>query len=288
MVNTCGHPFVRRSVSVLDQFRTAEEQVAKRLRELKPLVAEYHELEQVAQRLGLSVSNDAPAPDTRPPTSTKPARRRRRAAKAAARSAASKRDGSADTGTAKASVAATQARGGRSPQSSAGNGRAGASRTSRRQQDVLRLVKQRPGITVSEIAKELGVGRHWPVPARAQARAGRRDHQARRDASAHQRLSLRAPHACRETAGGPPSNRHVASRTPSATCPRARTARTDRHWASSCALLERNRLALVVLHRTTCQEACPRPPTSSHTAGTGSGSSDEQADVVVVAWPNRV
>jgi cobalamin biosynthesis Mg chelatase CobN len=166
MVNTCGHPFVRRSVSVLDQFRTAEEQVAKRLRELKPLVAEYHELEQVAQRLGLSVSNDAPAPDTRPPTSTKPARRRRRAAKAAARSAASKRDGSADTGTAKTSVAATQARGGRSPQSSAGNGRAGASRTSRRQQDVLRLVKQRPGITVSEIAKELGVdatGLYRPV-----------------------------------------------------------------------------------------------------------------------------
>jgi hypothetical protein len=38
---------VRRSVSVLDQFRTAEEQVAKRLRELKPLVAEYHELEHV-------------------------------------------------------------------------------------------------------------------------------------------------------------------------------------------------------------------------------------------------
>ena len=37
-------------MSVLDQFRTAEEQVAKRLRELKPLVAEYHELEQVAQR----------------------------------------------------------------------------------------------------------------------------------------------------------------------------------------------------------------------------------------------
>jgi hypothetical protein len=275
-------------VSVLDQFRTAEEQVAKRLRELKPLVAEYQELEHVAQRLGLSVSNDAPAAGPRPPASAKPARRRRRTAKTAARSAASKRDGSADGGTAKAAVAATPARPARSPQSSSGNGRAGSRRAARRQQDVLRLVKQRPGITVSEIAKELGVGRHWPVPARAQARAGRRDHQARRDASAHQRLSLRAPHACRETAGGPPSNRHVASRTPSATCPRARTARTDRHWASSCALLERNRLALVVLHRTTCQEACPRPPTSSHTAGTGSGSSDEQADVVVVAWPNRV
>jgi hypothetical protein len=153
-------------VSVLDQFRTAEEQVAKRLRELKPLVAEYHELEQVAQRLGLSVSNDAPAAGPRPPASTKPDRRRRRAANATTRSAASKRDGSAGSGTAKASVAATPTRRARSQQSSAGNGRAGSRRASRRQQDVLRLVKQRPGITVSEIAKELGVdatGLYRPV-----------------------------------------------------------------------------------------------------------------------------
>ena len=153
-------------MSVLDQFRTAEEQVAKRLRELKPLVAEYQELEHVAQRLGLSVSGDAPAAGTRPPASTKPARRRRRAAKTAARSAASKRDGSADSGTTKASVVATQARRARSPQRSAGKSRAGSSRTSRRQQDVLRLVQQRPGITVSEIAKELGVdatGLYRPV-----------------------------------------------------------------------------------------------------------------------------
>jgi hypothetical protein len=153
-------------VSVLDQFRTAEEQVAKRLRELKPLVAEYHELENVAQRLGLSVSNDAPAAGPRPPASTKPDRRRRRAANATTRSAASKRDGSAGSGTAKASVAATPTRRARSQQSSAGNGRAGSRRASRRQQDVLRLVKQRPGITVSEIAKELGVdatGLYRPV-----------------------------------------------------------------------------------------------------------------------------
>jgi hypothetical protein len=153
-------------VSVLDEFRTAEEQVAKRLRELKPLVAEYQQLEQVARRLGLSVSNDTPAPGPRPPASTKPGRRRRRAANATTRSAASKRDGSADAGTAKASVAATPARRARPPQSSAGNGRAGSRRASRRQQDVLRLVKQRPGITVSEIAKELGVdatGLYRPV-----------------------------------------------------------------------------------------------------------------------------
>jgi uncharacterized membrane protein len=146
-------------VSVLDQFRTAEEQVAKRLRELKPLVAEYQELEQVAQRLGLSVSNDAPAAGSRPPAST---RRRRRTATAAPRSAASKRNGSADSDTATAPVAATQERRVRSPST----GRAGSSRTSRRQQDVLRLVKQRPGVTVSEIAKELGVdatGLYRPV-----------------------------------------------------------------------------------------------------------------------------
>jgi len=32
-----------RRVSALDQFRTAEEQVVNRLRELKPLVAEYQD-----------------------------------------------------------------------------------------------------------------------------------------------------------------------------------------------------------------------------------------------------
>lgn len=153
-------------MSVLDQFRTAEEQVAKRLRELKPLVAEYHELEHVAQRLGISVNDDAPAAGARRPTSTKTARRRGRASATKARSAASKRVGNDDRGTAKASVVATPARRARSPRGPAGNSRAGSSRTSRRQQDVLRLVKQRPGITVSEIAKELGVdatGLYRPV-----------------------------------------------------------------------------------------------------------------------------
>jgi predicted ArsR family transcriptional regulator len=40
---------------------------------------------------------------------------------------------------------------------SPGSGPTGSSGTSRRQQDLRRLVKQRPGITVSEVAKELGV-----------------------------------------------------------------------------------------------------------------------------------
>lgn len=47
--------------SGLDRFRAAEEQVVKRLRELKPVVAEYQELEQVAQRLSLRFDEDETA-----------------------------------------------------------------------------------------------------------------------------------------------------------------------------------------------------------------------------------
>jgi predicted HTH transcriptional regulator len=149
-------------VSVLDQFRTAEEQLAKRLRQLKPLVAEYHELEQVAQRLGLSDNDDAPAAGKQQPASTKTARHRRRASTTKAPT----RNESADGGTTKTSAAPTPARRVRSPQGSGDKERPRSSRTSRRQQDVLRLVNQRPGITVSQIANELGVdatGLYRPV-----------------------------------------------------------------------------------------------------------------------------
>jgi DNA-binding Lrp family transcriptional regulator len=120
-------------------------------------------------------------------TSPPPTRRRRRTVKAAARSGASKRNGSADGGTAKRSVVATQERPARSPRTE----RAGSSRTSRRQQDVLRLVKQPPGITVSEIAKELGVdatGLYRPVQELEQDRAIIKRGVTLRP---HQRLSLR-------------------------------------------------------------------------------------------------
>jgi hypothetical protein len=99
------------------------------------------------------------------PTSAKTPRRRGRASATKAPTA-SKRDGNDDRGTAKASAGATPVRGARPPRGSAANSRAGSSRTSRRQQDVLRPVKQRPGITVREIAKELGVdatGLYRPV-----------------------------------------------------------------------------------------------------------------------------
>src|SRR4051794_4982930 len=50
-----------RPMSVLDQLRALEQQVQQRLRELRPLVAEYRELEKVAERLGLKREDDEPA-----------------------------------------------------------------------------------------------------------------------------------------------------------------------------------------------------------------------------------
>jgi hypothetical protein len=49
-------------VSVIEEFKGLEERVGQRLAELRPLVDEYHELERIADRLGLS----APAAKTRP------------------------------------------------------------------------------------------------------------------------------------------------------------------------------------------------------------------------------
>jgi hypothetical protein len=119
------------AVSVLDQFRDVEQRVAQRLKELEPMVAEYRELETIAQRLGIDgrVTANAEA-------GTAPAGRRRRAQRA--------------PGKARASRAAT---------SSAARPRPRARRrgSGKREQDVLELIRARPGITVREAGKALGV-----------------------------------------------------------------------------------------------------------------------------------
>ena len=67
-------------MSVLDEIRAVEERVARRLQELEPLVAEYHELQQVARRLGLETGRaqdgaaSAPRPWTTAPTASAPPR----------------------------------------------------------------------------------------------------------------------------------------------------------------------------------------------------------------------
>src|SRR4051812_37319776 len=88
--------------------------------ELRPLVDEYRELEQVAQRLGVTAPAPAPAPAD-PPA---PRRRTRRRARS--------------------SAAATASAGARA-------------RTNGRRDQLLAAVKARPGITVREVGAELGV-----------------------------------------------------------------------------------------------------------------------------------
>jgi DNA primase len=118
-------------VSVLDEFRDAEKRVAQRLKELEPAVAEYRELERIAERLGI---NDAA---TAPPAAaeTKPASTRRRAAR-------------------KPTLSAPKAAATQKPAASRSGG---SSRPGQREQQVLDLVRGRPGITVREVGKELGV-----------------------------------------------------------------------------------------------------------------------------------
>jgi hypothetical protein len=101
-------------VSVIDDLKGLEDRVARRMTELRPLVDEYRELEQVAQRLGVtpSATTDTPSP---------PRRRRRRA------------------------------------RPSAANNAGGRGRSNGRRDQLLEMVKARPGITVREIGSELGV-----------------------------------------------------------------------------------------------------------------------------------
>jgi hypothetical protein len=119
--------------SILDQFRDAEQRVAQRLQELQPAVDEYRELADVAKRLGIDVDAAAPTKTTaraaRPKGTGAPRQRSRRAA--GARRAAS---------TAKAAAPST----GRVP---GGN----------RSEQLVELVRARPGITVREAGAELGV-----------------------------------------------------------------------------------------------------------------------------------
>jgi MarR family len=105
-------------MSLLNDLRDYEKRVSDRLAELRPLVAEYQELERLAERLGLDT---APAPGSRRAPSAKPARRASRATSSSGR---------------------RRGRPGRKPQ---------------RRDQVLGLVKERPGITVPDIAKQLQV-----------------------------------------------------------------------------------------------------------------------------------
>lgn len=120
-------------MSVLDELQKMEERVQSRLRELKPLVGEYEQLQQLAKRFGIEADGGEPA---------RASARARTAARPPSRRAA------------------------RSTRSGAGARRAGRSRGGGRQEQIVQLVQQRPGITVRELGRQLGVdptGLYRPV-----------------------------------------------------------------------------------------------------------------------------
>jgi hypothetical protein len=119
-------------MSVLDELQKMEERVQSRLRELKPLVGEYEELQQLAKRFGIESDGESKGANARAQRSSRPATKRAA----------------------------------RSTRSGSGARRAGGSRGGGRQEQIVQLVEQRPGITVRELGTQLGVdptGLYRPV-----------------------------------------------------------------------------------------------------------------------------
>jgi hypothetical protein len=245
-------------MSVLDQLRAIERHVEQRLRELAPMVAEYRDLEKVAERLGLKSpaeeTTDAPPASAprRPARAKSKARTSRGSASTAARGSASraatrkptasaprsrasaaKKTASASTATKKTASASMPSRGSSSTRAktrpaAAATGSAKGKTVRRRrrtvaapgsrQQDVVRLVNERPGISVAEIAKELGVDATglYGIVRRLQAKAQiRKDGTALRpvDAAAPTAQSPAAPSS--EPTGTQPSATQTVSAPPS-------------------------------------------------------------------------
>jgi len=126
-------------VSVMDQLHDLEATVAKRMAELKPMVDEYAELEQVAQRLGVKPAAAA-------------------SAQSGSRSRGGSRRGRARSASTNGSRSATTARRSRRSATSA--------RRSERAEQILAMAAEQPGITVAEVAKKMGVdatGLYRPV-----------------------------------------------------------------------------------------------------------------------------
>ena len=125
-------------MSLIDELKGLEDRVAERMKELRPLVDEYRELEQVAQKLGVSpTSAAAPTPRPRP----RAAARKRPSAGSTNSSRATRGPGASRARTAAPPVADAAARG----------------RSNGRRDQLLDMVKARPGITVREVGSELGV-----------------------------------------------------------------------------------------------------------------------------------
>jgi Winged helix-turn-helix DNA-binding len=169
-------------MSLVDQVRKLEQEVVNRLKELEPLTREYDQLRKVAERLGLkyapgSAKSDDGASPAAPrrrtakqaPVAKSPTRKPAKAQAAQSRGRAAAKPSAKPRGTrsttapkAKASGGnrtATRARASKRAATSGqrSGGRRAAARPGQRHDDVLRLVRENPGITVREIGERLGV-----------------------------------------------------------------------------------------------------------------------------------
>ena len=127
-------------MSLIDELKGLEDRVAERMQELRPLVDEYRELEQVAQKLGVSpVTPGTPTPRRRAATRKRSGARSTNASRRTRATAAGGPSSTASRTTDAASAGAARAR---------NNGR---------RDQLLDMVKARPGITVREVGSELGV-----------------------------------------------------------------------------------------------------------------------------------
>jgi transcriptional regulator with GAF, ATPase, and Fis domain len=122
-------------MSVLDQFRDAQQRVAERLKELEPAVAEYRELEEVARRLGIDGEASRGKAGAAASATRRPSRKT---------AAATTKRASAPT---KPDTRTKRSRGSRRTTASPGQ----------RAEQLLALVRERPGVTVAEAGKHLGV-----------------------------------------------------------------------------------------------------------------------------------
>jgi outer membrane biosynthesis protein TonB len=147
-------------VTVLDDLRVVEERIAARLAELEPLVQEYNELQQIAERLGIdreralaeaaaivatpqAAADPAPAPAPKPAAAAKPKPAAKAKPKAKPKAAAKPK--------AKAAPKRRAAKGAAVRRQPGGTQKAGAERRER----MLGLIRERPGITVPELSVAL-------------------------------------------------------------------------------------------------------------------------------------
>lgn len=156
-------------MSVLNEFKAAEERVRARLAELRPLAEEFHQLEKLAAQFGikiepLSASAARSAASAAATTAKQPARRGRSAGRRATakRASARKTAGRPATASAKPAAAASRRQGatrtaGRRARGAAAKHGGSRRRRSLRSEQLAEIVRKRPGITVREAADEMRV-----------------------------------------------------------------------------------------------------------------------------------